>query len=61
VTDASQAGGTGGPIHQAREVYVQFPDLNQVEAEIVGVDPFADVALLRVDPEGLDLRPLPLG
>ncbi|MGH2951361.1 MAG: S1C family serine protease, partial [Solirubrobacterales bacterium] len=61
VTDADQAGGGGGPINEAREVYVQFPDLNQVEAEIVGVDPFADVALLRVDPEGLDLQPLPLG
>ncbi|MGH2954961.1 MAG: S1C family serine protease [Solirubrobacterales bacterium] len=60
VTDAEQAGG-GGSINEAREVYVQFADLNQVEAEIVGVDPFADVALLRVDPEGLDLKPLPLG
>jgi S1-C subfamily serine protease len=61
VTDATQAGGGGGSINEAREVYVQFPDLNQVEAEIVGIDPFADVALLRVDPEGLDLQPLPLG
>ena len=39
----------------------QFADRNQVEAEIVGFDPFADVALLKVDPEGLDLHPLPLG
>jgi S1-C subfamily serine protease len=60
VTDADRAGG-GGPIHEAREVYVKFPDLNQVEAEIVGIDPFADVALLKVDPDGLDLHPLPLG
>ena len=43
------------------EVYVQFADRNQVEAEIVGFDPFADVALLKVDPDGLDLNPLPLG
>jgi S1-C subfamily serine protease len=60
VTDASEAG-VGGPINEAREVYVQFADRNQVEAEIVGFDPFADVALLRVEPEGLDLNPLPLG
>ena len=30
-------------------------------AKIVGFDPFADVALLKVDPAGLTLRPLPLG
>jgi S1-C subfamily serine protease len=60
VTDAAEAG-AGGPINEAKEVYVQFADRNQVEAEIVGFDPFADVALLRVDPEGLDLHPLPLG
>ena len=60
VTDAAQAGGSG-PINEAREVYVQFADLNQVPAEIVGIDPFSDVALLRIDPEGLDLTALPLG
>jgi S1-C subfamily serine protease len=59
VTDAQASG--GGPINEAREVYVQFPDRNQVPAEIVGFDPFYDVALLRVDPEGLDLNPLELG
>jgi S1-C subfamily serine protease len=61
VTNASTSGAQIGPLDAAREVYVQFPDLNQVEAEIVGFDPFADVALLRVDPEGLELHPLPLG
>ena len=61
VTDADAAGAQSGPLHEAREVYVQFADLNQVEADIVGFDPFADVALLRVDPEGLDLHPLQLG
>ena len=40
---------------------MRFNDGNQVPAEIVGFDPFADVALLKVDPEGLTLRPLPLG
>jgi S1-C subfamily serine protease len=61
VTDAPQAGPSPGPLDRAQEVYVQFPDLNQVPAEIVGIDPFADVALLEVDPEGLDLAPIPLG
>jgi S1-C subfamily serine protease len=59
VTDA-EAGGASGPIHEAKKVYVQFPDRNQVPAKIVGFDPDADVALLRIDPSGLDLRPLQL-
>ncbi len=45
----------------AKEVFVEFPDRNVVPAEIVGFDPFADVALLKVSPDGLDLRPLKLG
>jgi 2-alkenal reductase len=57
VTDGSAG---GGPIHEAKEVYVQFADRNQVAADIVGFDPHADVALLKVDPDGLDLRPLQL-
>ena len=57
VTDGSAG---GGPIEEAQEVYVQFADRNQVPAEIVGFDPHADIALLKVDPEGLDLRPLEL-
>jgi S1-C subfamily serine protease len=60
VTDAEAAGG-GGSLNEAKEVYVQFPDRNQVPAEIVGFDPFVDAALLRVDPEGIDLAPLELG
>jgi S1-C subfamily serine protease len=46
---------------KASQVYVEFADGNQVEAEVRGYDPEADVALLKVDPEGLTLRPLPLG
>jgi S1-C subfamily serine protease len=58
VTDADTPG--GGPIHEAKEVYVEFGDRNRVGAEIIGFDPNADVALLKVDPDGLDLKPLPL-
>jgi S1-C subfamily serine protease len=53
--------GEGPDPQRAREVYVAFGDGNQVEAEIVGSDPDADIALLKIDPEGLSLRPLPLG
>ena len=53
--------GEGENIQRAREVYVEFADGNRVEAEIVGQDPNADIALLKIDPKGLTLRPLPLG
>jgi S1-C subfamily serine protease len=53
--------GEGTQIRRATQVYVEFADGNQVEAKIVGHDPNADIALLKVDPKGLTLRPLPLG
>jgi S1-C subfamily serine protease len=53
--------GSGASIRKADEVFVRFKDDNQVPAKIIGFDPFSDVALLRVDPAGLTLRPLPLG
>ena len=56
VTDESS-----GKRKPAKEVFVEFPDRNVVPAEILGFDPFADVALLRVDPDGFTLHPLELG
>jgi S1-C subfamily serine protease len=53
--------GEGADIRKASNVFVRFADGNQVAAEVKGFDPFADVALLKVDPKGLTLRPLPLG
>jgi len=53
--------GEGRTIRKAREVYVAFADGNQVPAKIVGFDANSDVALLKLDPSGLTLRPLPLG
>jgi S1-C subfamily serine protease len=50
-----------GPRKPAKEVFIEFPDRNVVPAEIVGFDPFADVALLQIDPKGLNLHPLTLG
>ena len=52
--------GEGNEIKRANQLYVEFADGNQVEAKIVGFDPNADIALIKVDPEGLTLRPLPL-
>ena len=56
VTDEST-----GERDPADQVYVEFPDRNVVSAEIVGFDPFVDVALLRIEPNGLELQPLELG
>jgi 2-alkenal reductase len=53
--------GNGSSSDTADEVYVQFADRNQVRARVVGTDRESDVALLRVNPAGLTLRPLPLG
>jgi S1-C subfamily serine protease len=53
--------GEGEAIKRARQVYVEFADGNTVGAKILGTDPNADVALLKIDPDGLALRPMPLG
>jgi S1-C subfamily serine protease len=51
----------GDGMEQADQVYVEFFDGNRVQAEIIGHDPNADVALLKVKPDGLSLTPLELG
>jgi S1-C subfamily serine protease len=56
VTDESS-----GSREAAKQVYIEFPDRNVVPAEIVGFDPFVDVALLKIAPDGFDLHPLELG
>jgi 2-alkenal reductase len=53
--------GTPGSADRAERVFVEFSSGDRVEARVVGHDPNADVALLKVDPEGLDLTPLTLG
>jgi S1-C subfamily serine protease len=42
--------GEGDEIKPANQLYVEFADGNQVEAKIVGFDPNADIALIKVDP-----------
>jgi S1-C subfamily serine protease len=56
VTDDSS-----GARKAAKAVFVEFPDRNVVPAKIIGFDPFADVALLKVTPDGFALHPLQLG
>jgi S1-C subfamily serine protease len=53
--------GRGGDLSEAEQVFVEFGDRNRVPADVLGVDPFADVALLKINPAGLDLVPLELG
>jgi S1-C subfamily serine protease len=53
--------GEGSAMKKADQVFVSFADGNRVPADIQGYDPDADVALLKIDPSGLKLNPLPLG
>ena len=51
----------GQTLDRAKQVFVDFADGNRVPARIIGTDPNADVALIKVDPEGLSLTRLELG
>jgi S1-C subfamily serine protease len=46
---------------RAEQVFVEFSDGNRVSAQVVGADLNADVALVKVNPNGLSLTPLELG
>jgi S1-C subfamily serine protease len=59
VTSGGHLNGGGTP-HEAKQVFVEFGDRNRVPAEIKGFDADADVALIKVDPDGLDLEPVTL-
>jgi S1-C subfamily serine protease len=48
-------------IEGAVKVTVQLADKKVVEAKTLGKDVSSDLALLKVDPDGLDIRPLALG
>jgi S1-C subfamily serine protease len=53
--------GQGSSLKRAKSVYVQFGNGNQVPGKIVGTDAYVDVALIKIDPSGLEMKPLPLG
>jgi S1-C subfamily serine protease len=48
-------------VGNAKQVTVQFSDQKVATAKVAGVDPSTDLALLLVDPDGLDLHQLALG
>jgi putative serine protease PepD len=48
-------------INGARKVTVQFANKQQETAKVLGKDESTDLALLKVDPAGLNLAPLTLG
>jgi S1-C subfamily serine protease len=48
-------------VENARKVRVQFADQRVETAKIVGRDRSTDLAVLKVDPDGLELHPLTLG
>jgi len=60
-TNAHVVRGDPPKLARAATVYVKFADGNRVPATVVGDDLNADVALLKVNPAGLTLTPLPLG
>jgi S1-C subfamily serine protease len=59
VTSGGHLNGGGSP-QEAKQVFVEFGDRNRVPAEVTGFDADADVALIKVDPDGLDLHPVTL-
>jgi S1-C subfamily serine protease len=48
-------------VQGASRVSVRFADNKTTRARVAGRDPSTDIALLLVDPTGLDLKPLKLG
>ena len=48
-------------VQDAEELQVAFADGTTLEAEMVGSDPANDLAVIKVEPDGYDLTPVPLG
>jgi S1-C subfamily serine protease len=61
VTDSAESNVQPQDVKPAEQVYVRFADGNQVPAQIVGYDLFADVAVLRVSDTNERPQPVPLG
>ena len=60
-TNAHVVRGDPPKLQKPTSVYVEFSDGNRVAAKVVGDDLNSDVALLKVNPAGLNLTPLQLG
>ena len=48
-------------IDGADEIVIKFKNNKEFKAEIVGADPLTDLALLKIDPQGANLKPIALG
>ncbi|RME58834.1 MAG: hypothetical protein D6790_11400, partial [Caldilineae bacterium] len=48
-------------VEDADQVQITFHDGTATVAEVVGMDPHSDLAVLKIDPAGYDLRPVRLG
>ncbi len=48
-------------IADADEIVIKFTDGKEAMAIVVGADPLTDLALLKVEPKGLNLKPIVLG
>jgi S1-C subfamily serine protease len=59
VTIGGQNNGGGEP-REARQVFVEFADGNRVDAEVRGYDADADLALIKVDPDEVDVTVIPV-
>jgi S1-C subfamily serine protease len=48
-------------VRDSRRLYVTLYNGTNVEAQLVGADPENDLAVIRFDPEGMELETVPLG
>lgn len=48
-------------VENASQISVTFSDGTVVDAKLVGADPESDLAVIQVDPDGVDLHPVVLG
>ena len=48
-------------IANADEIYVTLPDRHRYKAKVVGTDPKTDIALIKINPKGENLKPVKLG
>jgi 2-alkenal reductase len=53
--------GDGSTVRAADHLFVEFADGDRAEAKVVGWDLYDDVGLLRLQPHGHALTPVPLG
>ena len=61
LTNAHVVSQDGAVANEVTVVFRREEGENRVQGTLVGVDNDSDVALIKIDPDGLDLTPLPLG